>query len=149
MYKEKRVPPSPPGSTATGPLIGVGTVLGTEIPKKNTYQYDGRWAPWMIHGLGLTAEEMLVYSVVYAAFWEREAWLLVNYKKLEKLTGVPEVKARKYIKKLVQLGHVLEHNYLGEPCYIPNFEPIPDNKTWIGHRIRVFLQEKRQAVRRL
>ena len=80
--------------------------MGTEIPKKYIYNYDGRWAPWMIANMNLTAEGVLVYSIVYAAFWEIEAWLILNYNKIEKLTGVPAVRARALVSRMVQNNHL-------------------------------------------
>ena len=123
--------------------------MGTEIPKKNTYYYDGRWAPWMIKNMNLTAEGVLVYSIIYAAFWERETWLILNYPKIEKLTGVPAARARALIAQMVQKNFLLAIEHRGEAAYIPNYEFIPENKTWIGHRLREFLKGNFQAVRRM
>lgn len=115
----------------------------TEIPKKYMYHYDGRWAPWMISNMNLTAEGVLVYSIVYASFWEKEAWLILNYPKIEKLTGVPAVRARALIARMVQNKHLLTIKHRGELAYIPNYEFIPENKQWIGYRLREFMKEKR------
>lgn len=123
--------------------------MGTEIPKKHIYQYDGRWAPWMIANMNLTAEGVLVYSIVYAAFWELEAWLILNYNKIEKLTGVPAVRARALVARMVQNNHLLTIKHRGELAYIPNYEFIPENKQWIGYRLREFMKGNDQKVRRM
>ena len=123
--------------------------MGTEIPKKYMYHYDGRWAPWMISNMNLTAEGVLVYSIVYASFWEKEAWLILNYPKIEKLTGVPAVRARALIARMVQNKHLLTIKHRGELAYIPNYEFIPENKQWIGYRLREFLKGNDQEVRRM
>ena len=148
IVKKRRVPPSPFGSTATGTLAGE-VVLSTEIPKKHMYHYDGRWAPWMIANMNLTAEGVLVYSIVYAAFWEKEAWLILNYPKIEKLTGVPAVRARALIARMVQNKHLLTIKHRGELAYIPNYEFIPEDKQCIGYRLREFMKENEQEVRRM
>ena len=123
--------------------------MGTEIPKKHIYHYDGRWAPWMIANMNLTAEGVLVYSVVYASFWECEAWLILNYNKIEKLTGVPAVRARALVSRMVQNNHLLTIKHRGEVAYIPNYEFIPENKQWIGYRLREFMKGNDQKVRRM
>lgn len=123
--------------------------MGTEIPKKYMYHYDGRWAPWMISNMNLTAEGVLVYSIIYASFWEKEAWLILNYSKIEKLTGVPAVRARALIARMVQNKHLLTIKHRGELAYIPNYEFIPENKQWIGYRLREFMKENDQEVRRM
>lgn len=148
IVKERRVPPSPSGSTATGAFLEL-VVLGTEFPKKHIYHYDGRWAPWMISNMNLTAEGVLVYSIVYAAFWELEAWLILNYNKIEKLTGVPAVRARALVSRMVQNNHLLTIKHRGEVAYIPNYEFIPENKQWIGYRLREFMKGNDQKVRRM
>ena len=146
--KERRIPPSPSGSTATGTFLEQ-VALGTEIPKKYMYHYDGRWAPWMISNMNLTAEGVLVYSIVYASFWECEAWLILNYTKIEKLTGVPAVRARALVARMVQNNHLLTIKHRGEVAYIPNYEFIPENKQWIGYRLREFMKENNQEVRKM
>ena len=113
------------------------------------YHYDGRWAPWMISNMNLTAEGVLVYSIVYASFWEKEAWLILNYPKIEKLTGVPAVRARALIARMVQNKHLLTIKHRGELAFIPNYEFIPENKQWIGYRLREFLKGNEQEVRRM
>ena len=113
------------------------------------YHYDGRWAPWMISNMNLTAEGVLVYSIVYAAFWEIEAWLILNYNKIEKLTGVPAVRARALVSRMVQNNHLLTIKHRGEVAYIPNYEFIPENKQWIGYRLREFMKGNDQKVRRM
>ena len=148
LNSKKRVPPSPSSRTATGTFLEY-VVLGTEIPKKYMYHYDGRWAPWMISNMNLTAEGVLVYSIVYASFWEKEAWLILNYPKIEKLTGVPAVRARALIARMVQNKHLLTIKHRGELAYIPNYEFIPENKQWIGYRLREFLKGNEQEVRRM
>ena len=148
IVKKRRVLPSPSGSTATGAFLEL-VVLGTEIPKKFIYQYDGRWAPWMISNMNLTAEGVLVYSIVYASFWEKEAWLILNYNKIEKLTGVLAVRARALVARMVQNNHLLTIKHRGEVAYIPNYEFIPENKQWIGYRLREFLKGNEQEVRRM
>ena len=123
--------------------------MGTEIPKKYIYHYDGRWAPWMIANMNLTAEGVLVYSIVYAEFWEKEDWLILNYLKIEKITGVNAVRERDLIARMVQNKHLLTIKHRGELAYIPNYEFIPENKQWIGYRLREFMKENEQEVRRM
>ena len=123
--------------------------MGTEISKKHIYQYDGRWAPWMISNMNLTAEGVLVYSIVYASFWEKEAWLILNYNKIEKLTGVPAVRARALVSRMVQNNHLLTIKHRGELAYILNDEFIHEKKQWIGYRLREFLKGNEQEVRRM
>ena len=113
------------------------------------YHYDGRWAPWMISNMNLTAEGVLVYSIVYASFWECEAWLVLNYTKIEKLTGVPAVRARALVARMVQNKHLLTIKHRGELAYIPNYEFIPENRQWIGYRLREFMKGNDQEVRRM
>ena len=134
--------------TATGTFLEY-VALGTEIPKKYMYHYDGRWAPWMISNMNLTAEGVLVYSIVYASFWECEAWLVLNYTKIEKLTGVPAVRARALVARMVQNKHLLTIKHRGELAYIPNYEFIPENRQWIGYRLREFMKGNDQEVRRM